>query len=186
MPRVPCCSLGATFGAYREGLVARAQHLCPGAPQTSIPGSCISPRSPWLGMGSTKLTWPDFTEYRWCWGSPHQAQHWSVGYSPWQEGTCGLRLFTGREQEQKDLLGTFWEFRAGPSLGAPCHPTGRSWGPSARARAPPPSQAEGRCHSYSPLHLCQGGGSERPFLILTRIPWDERSACSLHTIPALA
>lgn len=29
-----------------------------------------------------------------------------MGYSPWQEGTYGLRPFTGWEQEQKDLLAT--------------------------------------------------------------------------------
>lgn len=96
----------AKFGAHREDLVATAQHLCPGAPQPSILGSQVPPRSPRLGTGSTKLTWPHFTEHRRCWGSPHQAEHWPVGYSPWQEGTCGLRPFTGWEQEQKDLLGT--------------------------------------------------------------------------------
>lgn len=85
----------------------------------------------------------------------------------------------GWEQEQKDPLGTVL-------LGI------QSWASSGGSLAPPwqilgtlshpniPGQAEGRWHSCSPLHLCQGGGFGRPFLILPRSQRDERSPCSLN------
>lgn len=85
----------AQFGVCGEELVARAQHLCPGALQTSPP-SCL---------GDPHLAQELLAQGR-CWGSPSQAELWVVGYSLGQEGTHSLRPFPGQEQEPEDPLGT--------------------------------------------------------------------------------
>lgn len=148
------------------------QSWWPWSPQTSILGCYIPARSPWLGTqnlisrggigGSpTRLSIG-------LWGTAHGRRgfvavtlHW-VGAGA--EGPAGCCPSGSAE------LGQLWGL-----LAPHWHILGTLRQAQSTLR-----RAGGRCHNCSPLHLCQGGGFRRPFLILPRSQRDERSPCSLN------